>query len=36
MDMIIKNGNLVFAGEIIRADIAVKNGKICAIGTDIE
>ena len=34
MDMIIKNGTLVTATEMVKADLAVKNGKIVAIASD--
>jgi dihydropyrimidinase (EC 3.5.2.2) len=34
MDLIIKNGTIVTAAESYKADIAVKDGKIAAIGTD--
>ena len=34
--MIIKNGTLVFAEETINCDIAVKDGKITALGADLE
>ncbi|MHB8128787.1 MAG: dihydropyrimidinase [Mobilitalea sp.] len=35
MDLIIKNGTIVTAKESFKADIAVKNGKIVCIGTDL-
>ena len=35
MDLIIKNGTLVYADESILADIAVENGKIVNVGLDI-
>jgi len=35
MDLIIKNGMLVSASETYQADIAVKDGKITAISTDL-
>ena len=36
MDIVIKNGTLVFAEEMINGDIAVKDGKISAIGCGLE
>lgn len=36
MDLLIKNGTLVTASESFMADVAVKNGKIVAIGVNIE
>lgn len=36
MDLLIKNGTLVFSKEMIKADIAVKGGVISSIGTDID
>ena len=35
MDLIIKNGTIVTATEMFKADIAVKDGKIAAIGNDL-
>lgn len=35
MDMIIKNGTLVTATEMIKGDLAVKDGKIVAISSDL-
>lgn len=35
MDLIIKNGTVVTATEMFKADVAVKDGKIVAIGTDL-
>ena len=35
MDLLIKNGTIVNGSESFNADIAVKNGKITQIGTDI-
>lgn len=35
MDLIIKNGTIVTATEMFKADIAVKDGKIAAIGSDL-
>lgn len=35
MDLLIKNGTLVFAEESYRADLEVKNGKIVSIGENI-
>ena len=35
MDLIIKNGTIVTATEMYKADIAVKDGKIVAIGADL-
>lgn len=35
MDLIIKNGTIVTATEMFKADIAVKDGKIAAIGADL-
>ena len=35
MDLLIKNGTIVNGSESINADVAVKNGKITQIGTDI-
>lgn len=36
MDLLIKNGTVVTAQESFVADVAVKNGKIAAIGKDLE
>ena len=36
MDLLIKNGTIVTAKETFVADIAVKDGKIACIGTDLE
>ena len=36
MDLIIKNGTIVTAKSTYKADIAVKGGKITAIGTDLK
>lgn len=36
MDLLIKNGTVVTAQESFAADVAVKNGKIAAIGKDLE
>lgn len=36
MDLLIKNGKVVTAKESFMADIAVENGKIVAIGTDLK
>ncbi len=36
MDLLIKNGTLVTAKEQFQADLAVKDGKIVAIGKDLE
>ena len=36
MDLLIKNGTIVNAKESIVADIAVKNGKIAAIGVNLD
>ena len=36
MDLLIKNGTIVNAKETIWADIAVKDGKIAAIGVDLD
>lgn len=36
MDLIIKNGTVVTATESFIADVAVNNGKIVAIGKDLE
>ncbi len=33
MDLLIKNGTIVTAKESYRADVAVNDGKIVAIGT---
>lgn len=35
MDLLIKNGTIVNGSESINADVAVENGKITQIGTDI-
>lgn len=35
MDLLIKNGTIVNGSESFKADIAVENGKITQIGTDI-
>ncbi len=35
MDLIIKNGTIVTATEMFKADVAVKDGKIAAIGADL-
>ncbi|MDD5832943.1 MAG: dihydropyrimidinase [Clostridiales bacterium] len=35
MDLIIKNGTIVTEKEMFKADIAVKDGKIALIGTDL-
>lgn len=35
MDLLIKNGTIVNGSESFNADVAVKNGKITQIGTDI-
>lgn len=35
MDMIIKNGTVVTATGMFKADIAVENGKIAAIGNHL-
>lgn len=35
MDMIIKNGTVVTATGSFKADVAVKDGKIAAVGTDL-
>ena len=35
MDLIIKNGTIVTATEMFKADLAVKDGKIAAIGADL-
>src|SRR5574344_1309714 len=36
MDLLIKNGTLVTAKESFKADIAIKDGKITAIGKNLE
>jgi dihydropyrimidinase len=36
LDLLIKNGRLVTAGESYRADLAVKDGQIVLIGKDLE
>lgn len=36
MDLIIKNGTIVTATEMFKADLAVKDGKIAAIGADLD
>ena len=36
MDLLIKGGELVTAKARFKADIAVKNGKIAAIGTNLK
>lgn len=36
MDLLIKNGTIVTAKEMYKADIAVNNGKITVIGMDID
>lgn len=36
MDLLIKNGTLVTAKSTFKADLAVKNGKITAIGTNLK
>ena len=36
MDLIIKNGTVVTASEIMPADIGVKDGKIAAIAAAID
>ncbi|MGN0668945.1 MAG: amidohydrolase family protein, partial [Oscillospiraceae bacterium] len=35
MELIIKNGTVVSATQMYKADIAVKDGKIAAIGADL-
>lgn len=35
MDIVIKNGTIVNAGETFRADVGVREGKIVALGTDL-
>jgi len=35
VDLIVKNGTLVTAGQIFKADVGVKNGKIAVIGEDL-
>ena len=35
MDMIIKNGTVVTATGMFKADVAVENGKITAIGSEL-
>jgi dihydropyrimidinase len=35
MDLLIKNGKIVTPTETFIADVAVENGKIIAIGTDL-
>ena len=35
MDLLIKNGTIVNGSESFKADIAIENGKITQIGTDI-
>lgn len=35
MDLLIKNGTIVTAKESFTADVAVKDGKIAAIGNDL-
>lgn len=36
MDLLIKNGTIVTAKGSYKADVAVKDGKIAAIGKDLE
>lgn len=36
MDLLIKNGTVVTASEMFEADVAVKDGKIAAIGRNLE
>lgn len=36
MDLLIKNGTIVTATESFVADLAVKDGKITAIGKDLD
>ena len=35
MDLLFKSGKVVTASSIFKADVAVKDGRICAIGTDL-
>lgn len=35
MDLLIKNGTIVTATEMFKADVAVKDGKIAAIGANL-
>ena len=35
MDLVIKNGTIVTDSEMFRADLAVKDGKIAAIGNNL-
>lgn len=35
MDLLFKGGKVVTASSIFKADVAVKDGRICAIGTDL-
>ncbi len=34
-DLIIKNGTVILENEAIKTDVAVKNGKIAAIGSGL-
>ena len=36
MDLLIKNGTIVTAGEMVEADLAVKDGVIAAIGKNLD
>lgn len=36
MDLLIKNGTVVTDSEMFKADVAVTNGKIVAVGTDLD
>ena len=36
MDLVIKNGTMVTASEVIRADVGISNGKIAAVADNIE
>ncbi len=36
MDLLIKNGTIITAKETFQADIAVKDGKIVCVGTDLD
>lgn len=36
MDLLIKGGKVVTAKSTFKADVAVKNGKISAIGTNLK
>jgi len=35
MDIVIKNGTVINAGETFRADVGIREGKIVALGTDL-